>query len=236
MVSPHFSVLFRQKWQVACGHLQLLTEELFREALFFVLARDRGTGGSRIGGRRRQRVCGGGGGGVPAGGGPLRHRRGGRGGGGAEAELMEEVEAHGGLRPPVVVGASYVEGGRSCVQFGSGLSVTACQQRPKISRSLLPMRRPCSRPRTSLPFRPRSCSPSPTPSSSRLPRGAVGGAATLWLRSAQYTHITTPVDGAPRTYRLSWLGALHWYCPGMFHTASDCEGAPGRSQAPQSIL
>ena len=50
MVSPHFSVLFRQKWQVACGHLQLLTEELFREALFLHEIAERAAAGSAAAG------------------------------------------------------------------------------------------------------------------------------------------------------------------------------------------
>ena len=59
--------------------------------------------------------------------------------------------------------------------------------------------------------------------------GVVGGAATLWLRTAQYIHVATPVEGAAGTFRLTWLGSLHWYTPGIFHTATrDLAGTPYR--------
>ena len=58
------------------------------------------------------------------------------------------------------------------------------------------------------------------------PAGAVGGAASIWLRSAQFLHVAEPVAGQPGLYRLRWLGQLHYTAPGVFRTATrDLPGA-----------
>ena len=47
--------------------------------------------------------------------------------------------------------------------------------------------------------------------------GPVGGAATLWLRSAPF-QVAEDVLGHPGLVRLRWLGLVHPYAPGIFQT------------------
>ena len=52
--------------------------------------------------------------------------------------------------------------------------------------------------------------------------GPVGGAATLWLRSATFQDVAEDVLG-----HLRWLGLVHPYAPGIFQTGSrDLPGMP----------
>jgi len=61
------------------------------------------------------------------------------------------------------------------------------------------------------------------------PAGALGGAATSWLRSGTFADIAEDVPGEPGLMRLRWLGVLHYYAPGIFHTGTrDLPGQPYR--------
>ena len=62
-----------------------------------------------------------------------------------------------------------------------------------------------------------------------VPAGALGGQGTLWLRSAEFRHVGEDVPHHPGLVRLKWLGMVHYYAPGIFHTATrDLVGQPYR--------
>ena len=50
--------------------------------------------------------------------------------------------------------------------------------------------------------------------------GALGGAATLWVRSATIRAFASPVRGQPGLYSLAPLADLYRFAPGIFHTAT----------------